>query len=368
MGKSNYRMKMPLTVHHIVNRIAHRVFFLQDDERNDFIEMMRRAAEFTGIKLIGWCIMTNHFHILAFLPERIEVDEAEILRRVEILKGKAGASALVAQLTALRKRDITRSTALESEKGSGESDAQLLLERYRKRMYDIGSFMKILKQWFTEEYNRRSAHVGTLWESAYIDRVVPWQKEDLTRVLAYIFLNPIRAGACPGFDEYTWSSLRAAVRGDAVSIDGLRFVYGEEMDLSSIIEAIHAEMNAVLEKEKRSWANEVARRRHFGYAVPQSPLTDEAYVAQAAAHLDQVIKAGMQIHVDEHVYQKCLERRKAQKARILDILRQQPMISISGLSRVLKQSKTFVYRCVGELIMEGMLWRDEEREAWIVLI
>ena len=70
MGFSNFRKREPFTVHHIMNRIAHRVFFLRDEERNDFIEMMRRVAEFTGIQLLGWCVMNNHFHILAYLPER----------------------------------------------------------------------------------------------------------------------------------------------------------------------------------------------------------------------------------------------------------------------------------------------------------
>ena len=65
MANSNYRTKDHDTVHHLVSRIAHRVYFLKDEERNDFIEMMRRTAEFCGIELIGWCIMTNHFHILA---------------------------------------------------------------------------------------------------------------------------------------------------------------------------------------------------------------------------------------------------------------------------------------------------------------
>ncbi len=61
MGFSNFRKREPFTVHHIMNRIAHRVFFLRDEERNDFIEMMRRVAEFTGIQLLGWCVMNNHF-------------------------------------------------------------------------------------------------------------------------------------------------------------------------------------------------------------------------------------------------------------------------------------------------------------------
>ena len=106
MGFSNFRKREPFTVHHIMNRIAHRVFFLRDEERNDFIEMMRRVAEFTGIQLLGWCVMNNHFHILAYLPERKEVDEAEVVRRVGVLKGVKGSEALLAKLTELRRQEV----------------------------------------------------------------------------------------------------------------------------------------------------------------------------------------------------------------------------------------------------------------------
>jgi REP element-mobilizing transposase RayT len=80
MANSNNRIKEPETVHHLVSRIAHRVSFLKDEGRDEFIDMMRRTAEFCGIKLIGWFIMTNHFHILSYLPQPQALDEDEILR------------------------------------------------------------------------------------------------------------------------------------------------------------------------------------------------------------------------------------------------------------------------------------------------
>ena len=52
MANSNNRIKEPETVHHLVSRIAHRVYFLKDEECDEFIDMMRRTAEFCGIELI----------------------------------------------------------------------------------------------------------------------------------------------------------------------------------------------------------------------------------------------------------------------------------------------------------------------------
>ena len=367
MSNSNSRIKKPLTFHHIVNRIAHRVFFLRDEERNDFLAMLRRVAEFTGIKLVGWCIMTNHFHLLAFLPERVEVDEAEIIRRVGVLKGESAAKALASQFAELRAKDAAKPTPDGAIICEGEAKIQTVLERLRKRMYDVGSFMKTLKQWFTEDYNRRSSHVGTLWESTYVDRAVPMRKEDLSKVLAYIFLNPIRAGICSGFDEYEWSSLHAAVNGDPTAIDGLRLVYGDEMEIPSMLEAVHTMMDSVLEQEKRDWANEVARRRRAGYDVPQNPLTDEAYVAQAAAHWDEVLKAGTELYEQEYHYRRSREKSEALKVSIIDAIKAHPMLKPSALSRLLGKPKSTVCKSIRELIASGALHRDEKTAQWLIV-
>lgn len=355
MGVSNFRIRETATVHHILNRIAHRVFFLRDEERNDFIEMMRRVAEFTGVKLLGWCVMTNHFHILAFLPEREEIGEDEIVRRIGILKGASAGEALRSKLEKLR-----------SGSSEGDTEVQTVLDGYRRRMHDIGSFMKILKQWFTEEYNRRSSHVGTLWESAYIDRAVAFKTASMAKVLAYICLNPIRGGLCARYDEYVWSSLYAVSRGDRLAIDGLRFVYGEEAGVEEMKEALCRQMDVMLDAEKRQWAQEVARRRAAGYPVPENPLTDEAYVAQAAAHLEEAIRAGTTLHEQSLVYRKCEERRKDIQRRIVEEIRKMPMVSVRVLSRRVGVSVATAYEYVRDLVSRGVLSRENRMDGWTI--
>ena len=75
------------TVHHLTSRIAHRVFFLKEEERNDFVSLMMRVSTFSGIELIGWCIMNNHFHIYAYLPKPPQMTDEEVLARFRALKG-----------------------------------------------------------------------------------------------------------------------------------------------------------------------------------------------------------------------------------------------------------------------------------------
>ena len=63
------REKKHNRVYHLINRIAHRAFFLNADERDRFIDVMKRSAAFSGVRLLAWCVMTNHVHILIYVPE-----------------------------------------------------------------------------------------------------------------------------------------------------------------------------------------------------------------------------------------------------------------------------------------------------------
>lgn len=341
MGYSNDRFQEPNSVHHLVSRVAHKVFFLKDDERNDFLGMMRRVAEFSGIKLLGWCIMTNHFHILAYLPFREEISDEEVLRRYHILKGASAP-------------DLTTPEDFD---------------RMRARMYDLGEFMKTLKQWFTQEYNRRYSHVGTLWESVYHDKAVPMKVSDMVRVLAYIHLNPIRAAIATGFAEYQWSSLSSAQKGDADAINGLKFAYGcEDASVEELI-AAHCDLMAeLLEGIKRQRAEDIARKRTAGYDVPLDPITSEAYVAQAATHLKKVLDAGVEIKEEARRYQKSAAKREEIERRIVDVISANPKADVRELSAKLGVPQATIYRYLKDLQSRDIISRAHRNAPWVVCV
>ena len=360
MSNTSNRSKEYETVHHITSRIAHKVRFLQEEaERNDLIEMIRRAAYFTGVKLIGWCIMINHFHILALLPTPVEVDETEILRRYGILKGAKGAAALEEKLSKLR---------LEGETGCKE--AERLLEGLRKRMYSIGEFVKIVKQWFTEEYNRRNSHTGTLWEGAYHDRVVAYRQKDIAECLGYIHLNPIRAAACTTFDGYLWSSYSAFKKGDEIAIDGMRFVYSQkaeddrELSLGEIAEMHEELLASLLEKWKLRRAEEIARKRAAGQVAPSDPLTTEAMVVQAEKHIAEVRAASMELHELRNCAGSVKERHVAIEQEIVSSIELYPGIRSEQLIDMLGVSKSGLYRFLAKLRKGGSIEQEGKGGGW----
>ena len=319
-----------------MSRIAHKVYFLTEEVRNDFIEMIRRAADFCGIELVAWCIMTNHFHLLAYLPQHKELDEAETLRRYGVLKGQSRLKALVAELSAMRIRK------------NGETDVQKRLEEIQRPMYDIGGFMKIVKQWMTQEYNRRYSHVGTLWEAVYRDVLVKGTPDELGKRAGYIHLNPIRAAITDDFAAYPWSSMTALRRGDEIALAGMRHIYGSAAEKEEILMAHRELMSKLLEQIKLEKAQDIARKRQAGFDVPADPLTSEALIAQAAAHLEVVMAAAIEDKATRRTRGRP-STAEALEAVIRDLLEQDPNINTAAIIASTGRSRAAVYRCLKHL-------------------
>ena len=315
---------------------------MKDEERNDFVEMMRRVADFSGIQLVAWCVLTNHFHILAFLPEAVEIEEEEVLRRYGVLKGIVARKKLEMQFTQWREGGE-----------NGKERIQAELEKLKSRMYDIGEFMKILKQWFTVEYNRRYAHVGTLWESVYHDKVIKDECESVARVAGYIHLNPIRAAATDRFDGYVWSSFTALKRGDGIALKGMRMIYGEGTAANEITEAHGELMRQMLEEEKQKRAMEIARKRAAGYKVPADPLTNEAMIAQAAAHLEKVIDESVALTEMRKVRGRPTSGRVELERRIIELWKMNPRIRADAIAEATGRPISTVYLYLKRMKQEG---------------
>ena len=195
--------------YHVVSRIANKAFLLNNDEKKEvFVNMLHRAAEFSGVDVITYVVMDNHFHLCVRVSKREgEVPENEIMRRVGVLYGEDRRAALEKRLAGYREEGDDIAVAAE-------------LEKLRARMGDLSEFMKTLKQRVSQWYNSNYSHEGTLWSGRFKSVLV----EDgryLNNLIAYIHGNPIRAGLVTRAADYAWSAPGAAAKGDARAKKGL---------------------------------------------------------------------------------------------------------------------------------------------------
>jgi len=181
---------------------------MNDDEREIFRHILRKAAVFSGVKVLTYAILSNHFHLLLDVPVQPLLDDAELIRRIHAFYGVLEASRCKERWADWRKNGL----ALLAER---EQDG------FRRRMGDISPFMKLLKQCYSISYNQRHSRVGTLWEGRYASILVESESRALSVIAAYIDLNPVRAGIVKDPAEYRWSGYGEACGGSPVARQGI---------------------------------------------------------------------------------------------------------------------------------------------------
>ena len=174
-----------------------------DVEREHFRMLMRMQENFSGCRVLSYCIMSNHFHILLEVPPMPEggISDAELLKRLAAIYTEAFVAEVAKELAAAR--------AENREEWVAEIHA-----RFTYRMHDLSEFMKTLLQRFTRWFNRTHERSGTLWEERYKSVIVESGIAART-MAAYIDLNPVRAGMVKDPAEYRWSSYGEAIGGGA---------------------------------------------------------------------------------------------------------------------------------------------------------
>ena len=70
--------------YHCISRVVDRRLVLGAGEKERFRTLMRMQENFTGCRVVSYCLMDNHFHLLLEVPPMPEckLTDAELLRRM----------------------------------------------------------------------------------------------------------------------------------------------------------------------------------------------------------------------------------------------------------------------------------------------
>ena len=200
------RIVRPGACYHVTSRCANREFFLRGRE-GFALALLRNAAAFSGVELLDFALMGNHFHLLVRVPPREPVPDELLADRVRSLYGKRGDRLL---------KNWADWTGRGQASRVAEAKAKLI-----RRMYDLGEFVKTFKENFSRAFNRETGHAGTVWESRFHSILVATEWNALYAVGSYIAANPFVAGCAPTAAAYAWSGYALAHRGDRLAQAGL---------------------------------------------------------------------------------------------------------------------------------------------------
>ncbi|MFP4157128.1 MAG: transposase [Opitutales bacterium] len=193
------RIRMEGAVYHCMTRTVNGERLFGDREKEVLRKMLWQVADFSGVEVLTYCLMGNHFHVLVRVPVAGDLSDAELLRRYCVLYPKPTKY----QTASLR--------VLEKTLAAGGDEAEVIRRRLLVRMGDVSEFMKALKQRFSVWYNRSHKRFGTLWAERFKSVLVEGKGNALQTVAAYIDLNPVRAGLVEDPKDYRFCGYAEAV-------------------------------------------------------------------------------------------------------------------------------------------------------------
>ena len=163
-------------VYHVMSRTALDGFPLKDIEKDFMLDLIRRYSSLYLVEILGFCLMDNHFHILVRMFPEYKFSDEEIKKRYENFYGDERAFA-AGQIPSLR-----------------------------EKLSSLSEFVREIKVGFTRYYNKRHNRRGYFWGDRFKSVIVE-KGETLINCLAYIDLNPLRAGVVERPEDYRWNSL-----------------------------------------------------------------------------------------------------------------------------------------------------------------
>ena len=179
--------------HVILKTTGPRYFFQEDSDKLAFLDLLERTSRFSGIQPLSFALLDNHMHLFLKVPLRESVPNAEFRLRLEALYGTVRTEKMFARWEKLGKQKRFK-------------DAQRERDRLLSRMFNLGEFMKTLKECYQRYYTSSHDWEGTIWKGRYKSILVGESYRAFKALSLYIAMNPVRAGIVNRGTDSRWTS------------------------------------------------------------------------------------------------------------------------------------------------------------------
>jgi REP element-mobilizing transposase RayT len=196
--------------YHCVSRCVRRAFLCGEDRlsgisfehrRGWIAERIGQLAGIFAIDVAAYAVMSNHYHLVV----RIDRERAlgwsleEVLQRwTRLFSGPLLVTDYLSQA-----RDQMSAAQIHK--------VQELGEEYRSRLHDLSWLMRTLNEHIARQANAEDGVKGRFWEGRFKSQALLDEKA-LLAAMAYVDLNPVRAGIAetPEMSDYTSIQERVA--------------------------------------------------------------------------------------------------------------------------------------------------------------
>jgi REP element-mobilizing transposase RayT len=157
------------------------------------IDRLGHLADLFAIEICAYAVMSNHYHLVVF----VDREKAQRWTQEEVVKRWSRLHQLPPLIRRYQAPDV-----LESEREAAES----IIESWRERLFDISWFMRHLNEHLARRANAEDQCTGRFWEGRFKSQAL-LDEAGLLTAMAYIDLNPIRAGIASTPEESEFTSI-----------------------------------------------------------------------------------------------------------------------------------------------------------------
>ena len=204
-----YQIDLTQTLYyHCMSRCVRRSFLMGADlltgrnfehRRNFILNRIKWLQHHCCIKVCAYALMSNHYHlVLKAEPQQAEqLSESEVVqRRLAIYPGG----------------DPLVTLYLEgSLEHTMHSYAQRVIKTWRKKLFDISWFMKALNEPIAKMANQEDGCTGHFWQARFRSQAL-LDLEAVISCMAYVDLNPIRAGEANTLRQSRYTSIQQRLK------------------------------------------------------------------------------------------------------------------------------------------------------------
>jgi len=196
--------------YHCVSRCVRRAFLCGKDRfsgksyehRRQWVEdRLLKLASVFAIDVCAYAVMSNHTHTVL----RIDKNLALAMSHEEVLS----------RWHTLQNGTLLTRQFMNKDQRPNLSEAQIktvfsCVEIYRKRLYDISWFMRLLNEFIARKANKEDECTGRFWEGRFKSQAL-LDESALLACMAYVDLNPIRVGNAKTPEKAMYTSVNRRI-------------------------------------------------------------------------------------------------------------------------------------------------------------
>lgn len=193
--------------YHVVSRCVRRAWLWGYDEyagrdyshRKEWvIERLSQLTALFAVEVCAFAIMSNHYHLVV----HVDAQRAKGWTPEEVATRWQSLFSLPPIVDRWLRRE-----------GSEVEDevAAALVERFRCRLIDLSWFMRCLNEHLARRANAEDDCKGRFWEGRYRSQAL-LDEAGLLTAMAYVDLNPIRAGSAATPEDSDFTSIQERIR------------------------------------------------------------------------------------------------------------------------------------------------------------